>query len=188
MPFNFTKLDIKDVVLVEPKVFSDGRGYFLETFKKSDFTKEGLEADFVQDNYSYSEKGVLRGLHWQNHPQAQAKLVQCVQGEIFDVAVDVRQGSPTYGQWVSETLSEENKKMLYIPIGFAHGFCVISDTAKIIYKCTDEYAPDLERGVIWNDPDIGVEWPTKDPSLSERDQQNVRLKDIDNNMKYESAG
>lgn len=188
MPFDFKNLDLPDVVLVEPKVFSDGRGYFLETFKYSDFDSFGLSASFVQDNYSFSEKGVLRGLHWQNNPQAQAKLVQCLSGEIFDVAVDIRKNSPTYGQWVAEVLSAENKKLLYVPVGFAHGFCVLSDQAKILYKCTAEYAPELERGVIWNDPDIGVEWPTKDPSLSERDQQNVRLKDIDNNMKYESAG
>ena len=171
MPFEFKKLEIPDVVLIHPRVFSDARGYFLETYKHSDFSKAGIKEYFVQDNHSKSDKGVLRGLHYQKEPNAQGKLVYCIKGEIFDVAVDIRKGSPTCGKWVGAVLSEANKHMLYIPVGFAHGFCVISDVAEVIYKCTNEYSPEDDRGIIWNDPEINIQWPISDPIVSEKDRK-----------------
>lgn len=175
MPFEFKRLTIPDVILIQPRVFSDARGFFLELYKHSDFFKAGIKEDFVQDNFSRSTKGVLRGLHYQNNPNAQGKLVYCVKGEIFDVAVDIRKGSPNRGKWVSSILSEENRHLLYIPIGFAHGFCVLSEAAEVIYKCTKEYSPQDDSGIIWNDPDMNIKWPISDPLISKKDKELPRL-------------
>lgn len=161
MAFEFIQTKLQDVVIIQPQVFGDSRGYFMETFKATDFEAAGLPADFVQDNESSSTKGVLRGLHFQkNHTQG--KLVRVTSGSVFDVAVDVRPGSETFGQWVGVTLSSEQKNMFYIPEGFAHGFLVLSDNASFVYKCTDVYDPASDGGIPWNDPDIGVEWPKLD--------------------------
>ncbi len=179
MPFEFKKLKIKDVILVIPKVFEDERGFFLEGYKKSEFIKNGINAEFNQDNHSKSVKGVLRGLHYQAPPMGQAKLVRCIQGEIMDVAVDIRHSSPTFGQWVSEILSSENKHMLFIPEGFAHGFIVLSDTAEIHYKASNEYSKEHDRGILWNDSDINVDWNIDyPPILSEKDKIQPLLKNI----------
>jgi dTDP-4-dehydrorhamnose 3,5-epimerase len=169
MPFSFRPLTIPEVLLIEARRFRDERGFFLETYKRSEFVANGITEAFVQDNYSYSVKGVLRGLHYQKPPQAQGKLVFVLQGEVFDVAVDIRSGSATYGRWVGEVLSEENGRMLYVPPGFAHGFCVLSAEAGVAYKVTAEYAAELDTGIIWIDPDIGVEWPIHAPILSPKD-------------------
>jgi dTDP-4-dehydrorhamnose 3,5-epimerase len=182
MPFIFTKLSIPDVQLIEPKVFQDGRGFFLETYKHSEFIQAGIAEHFTQDNYSLSEKGVLRGLHYQKHPHGQGKLVRCVKGRIFDVAVDIRKGSPTYGKWVGAELSEDNNHLLFVPAGFAHGFQVLSGFAEVFYKCTAEYAPGADRGILWNDPDIAIRWPMADPLLSAKDTVQPLLKDADNNF------
>ena len=170
-----TKLE--GVLLVTPQVFGDDRGFFMETYNQAKGVELGLPAEFVQDNHSKSSKGVLRGLHYQN-PQWQGKLVRVVQGEIFDVAVDIRHGSPTFGEWVGAYLNDENKQQLYVPEGFAHGFVVTSDTAEVIYKCTSLYAPDQEGSIQWNDPDIGIDWPLDSPLLSQKDSNAQRLKDI----------
>ncbi|MCQ6254061.1 dTDP-4-dehydrorhamnose 3,5-epimerase [Methanocaldococcus sp.] len=185
MPFKFRRLEIPEVILIEPIVFEDERGFFMETYKYSEFSKFGIKEIFVQDNHSKSKKGVLRGLHYQKNPNAQGKLVRCIRGEIFDVAVDIRKGSPTFGKWVGVILSEENKKMLYIPKGFAHGFCVLSEEAEVIYKCTAEYSPEDDRGIIWNDKDIGIDWPIKNPILSEKDKKHPPLREADINFVYE---
>ena len=171
MPFTFTQLDLPGVVLVEPRVFADTRGFFLVTFKRGDDESAGLPGTFVQENHSRSSRGTLRGLHFQRAPKAQAKLVRVVVGEIFDVAVDVRPESPTFGRWVGTTLSAENRRMLFVPAWCAHGFCVTSDVAEVDYKTTAEYAPELEGGVMWNDPALEIEWPVADPVLSERDMR-----------------
>ena len=155
----------------------------METYKRSDFINNGIKDDFVQDNHSKSSKGVLRGLHYQKAPKAQAKIVRCIKGAIFDVAVDIRKGSKTYGKWVGVELTEENKKMLYIPAGFAHGFCVRSDVAEICYKSSDEYSPENDRGIMWNDPEIGIDWNLDtNPVISEKDSKHPLLKDADNNF------
>jgi dTDP-4-dehydrorhamnose 3,5-epimerase len=185
MPFIFKELSIPEVVLIEPTVFRDSRGFFMETYKYSDFARMDVKEYFVQDNYSKSSKGILRGLHFQKNPNAQGKLVQCLKGKIFDVAVDIRKGSPTFGQWVSTELDEENNLILYVPSGFAHGFVVLSEVANVIYKCTREYSPEGDRGIIWNDPDINIQWPVNDPVLSEKDKKHPALKDADNNFEYE---
>lgn len=171
------KTSIEGVLIIEPKVFGDDRGYFMETYNEPEFKAKGVPYDFVQDNQSKSTKGVLRGLHYQiNHPQA--KLVRVLEGEVFDVAVDLRKGSPTYGKWEGVLLSGENKKMFMIPRGFAHGFVVLSDTAIFAYKCDDVYHPNDEGGIMWNDPDIGVEWPFEgEPLLSEKDKHHVPFKE-----------
>ena len=180
MAFKFKKLSIPDVILVEPKVFDDERGFFLEGYKKSEFFANGIDVEFNQDNHSKSTKGVLRGLHYQLPPKAQAKLVRCIQGEIFDVAVDIRKNSPTFGKWVGEKLSAENKKMLFIPEGFAHGFVVLSETAELLYKASNEYSKEHDRGVLWNDKEISVEWGIDfEPILSEKDKHQPLLKDIE---------
>jgi len=171
MPFSFSRLEISDVKLVIPKHYTDERGYFLESFKESEFSEHGIDAKFVQDNVSFSTKGVLRGLHYQIKPQEQAKLVSVISGEIFDVAVDIRKESPTFGKWVGQTLSEKNHKMLYIPEGFAHGFCTLSDTANVFYKVTNEYSPENDLGIIWNDPNVSISWPIKNPIVSEKDKK-----------------
>ena len=185
MPFNFKKLEIPQVILVEPQVFPDRRGFFMETYKRSDFEAGGIPDLFVQDNHSQSIKGTLRGLHYQKLPQAQGKLVMAIQGEIFDVAVDIRRGSNTYGHWVGEVLSAANHRMLWVPVGFAHGFCVLSDEANVVYKVAGgEYSPDLERGIIWNDPDIGIRWPSASPLLAEKDAHLPLLSEADHNFAY----
>jgi len=175
---------IPDVVLMHITKFSDGRGFFLESYKKSEFETYNIFAEFVQDNHSFSSRGVLRGLHYQKNPQAQGKLIRVLNGEIFDVAVDIRKGSPYYGRWVGEFLSAQKLNMLYIPPGFAHGFCVTSQTADILYKSTSEYAPELERGILWNDPVINILWPITEPVLSARDQQLPTLEKADNNFVF----
>jgi dTDP-4-dehydrorhamnose 3,5-epimerase len=185
MPFQFQRLDIPEVLLIEPRTFKDHRGFFMETYKRSDFVANGIAEEFVQSNYSHSTRGTLRGLHFQKHPQAQGKLLMAIRGEIFDVAVDIRKGSPTYGRWVSATLSDTNHRMLYVPVGFAHGFCVLSEEAGLVYHITAEYAQELEVGVLWNDPAIGIEWPISDPLLSQRDTQLPLLQEADVDFTYE---
>lgn len=165
------------VLLIEPKVFGDARGFFMETWNQARYRDVGIPSDFVQDNLSYSTKGVLRGLHFQN-PYAQGKLVYVLLGEVFDVAVDIRVGSPTFGQWVGVTLSAENKRLFYIPEGYAHGFCVVSENALFAYKCTDIYNPQAEGGIRWDDPDLAIDWPVKNPILSEKDRNYPNLKEI----------
>jgi len=168
---------IPEVIIFEPKVFGDDRGFFFESFNRQAFREAtGLDVDFVQDNHSKSAKNVLRGLHYQLPPKAQGKLVRVVQGEVFDVAVDVRKGSETYGQWIGERLSAENKKQLWIPPGFAHGFLTVSDTAEFLYKTTDFYAPECERSIRWDDKEIGIAWPfTGQPILATKDAETGTL-------------
>lgn len=177
MAFKFTKTDIEGVFIIEPKVFGDNRGYFMETYNENEFTEAGLNYVFVQDNQSKSKAGVLRGLHFQKtHPQA--KLVRVLEGEVFDVAVDLRKGSKTYGKWVGVILSEENKKQFMIPRGFAHGFVVLSETATFAYKCDEFYHPEDEGGIMWNDPEVGIDWPYKgEVLLSEKDKKHPTLKE-----------
>ena len=167
---HFIRTQIPNVILIEPKVFADARGFFLESYQKKRFAEAGIHADFVQDNHSKSQQGTLRGLHYQIQ-QAQGKLVRVIVGEIFDVAVDIRKASPTFGKWVGDYLSAENKKMLWVPAGFAHGFYVTSPEAEVLYKATDYYAPQWERTIVWNDPTIGINWPLGDtlPILSPKD-------------------
>ncbi|MCS7060617.1 MAG: dTDP-4-dehydrorhamnose 3,5-epimerase [Anaerolineae bacterium] len=184
MSFRVQSLSIPEVVLIETRSFPDQRGFFRELFKASMFAGLGLPAHFVQDNFSYSVHGVLRGLHYQKEPCAQGKLVCAAHGAIYDVAVDIRRGSPTYGRWVGAELSAENGRMLYVPPGFAHGFCVLSDAAGVLYKVTAEWNGPLEAGVLWNDPDLGIEWPIKKPILSAKDAALPRLTDADNNFTY----
>jgi dTDP-4-dehydrorhamnose 3,5-epimerase len=179
MPFTFHRLEIPEVVRIEPRVFEDERGFFLETYRLPDFAASGIRAQFVQENHSHSVRGVLRGLHYQNPPFAQGKLVRVVEGEVFDVAVDIRRDSPTYGRWVAATLSARNRTMLYIPDGFAHGFLVLSDSADVIYKTTALYSPECEAGIVWNDRDLNIDWPLDEPVLAERDRQFPALKDAD---------
>jgi dTDP-4-dehydrorhamnose 3,5-epimerase len=169
--------ELPDVVVVEPTVFSDARGLFLETYNAETYEQAGLPAMMVQDNLSWSRAGVLRGLHYQ-HPCPQGKLVQVLDGEVFDVAVDIRAGSPTFGRWSGVTLSSTNRRQVYIPEGFAHGFCVTSDHALVSYKCTEVYRPSCDAGIAWNDPQIGIKWPVKTPVLSAKDQASPRLADV----------
>jgi len=185
MPFSFKRLEIPDVILVEDKTFSDHRGFFLENFKESEFILNGIKSRFVQDNVSRSIKGVLRGLHYQKNPHAQAKLVSAIRGEIFDVAVDIRKGSPYFGKWVAEILTDKNHKSLFVPEGFAHGFCALSDEADILYKVNQEYSSQSERGIFWNDPILKITWPIDNPILVDKDLQLPLLNDIDNNFSYE---
>ena len=165
------KLAIPDVLLITPDVFGDERGFFLESYHEAKFREAGITERFVQDNHSKSSKGVLRGLHFQNPPQPQGKLVRVSAGEVFDVAVDLRKASETYGQWVAYPLISSTFQMLYIPPGFAHGFQVLSETAEFLYKCTALYQPSLEGGLMWNDPDLAIDWPIKNPVLSAKDTQ-----------------
>jgi dTDP-4-dehydrorhamnose 3,5-epimerase len=172
------RTELNDVFLLEPRVFSDSRGFFLETYNERTFLELGLAVHFVQDNQSHSEKGVLRGLHYQSE-QAQGKLVRVLQGEIFDVAVDLRPGSGTFGKWAGVRLSSSTHRMIWIPKGFAHGFYVCSETADVLYKVTDFYAPKHERTLVWNDPEVGIAWPlTGDPTLSDKDRAGHRLSDL----------
>ena len=177
MTLKFVEKPLPGVLLIEPMVFSDDRGFFMETFHSKKYAEAGIPGPFVQDNHSHSRKGTLRGLHYQlKNPQG--KLVYVIQGEILDVAVDIRKGSPHFGRWTGNLLSEENKRQLYIPEGFAHGFCVLSETADVIYKCTDLYTPGDEYGVFWADEGIDIVWPMENPILSEKDSKNPMLADI----------
>lgn len=169
-------LPLAGLKLIRPRIFPDQRGYFLETYQQQRFTNEDLSARFVQDNLSFSKRGVLRGLHYQ-YPTWQGKLVFAVQGEIFDVAVDIRRDSPSFGKWHGVVLNDRTHEQLYVPPGFAHGFCVLSETARVMYKCTDFYAPGEEHTLIWNDPAIGIDWPVKDPILADKDARGKLLKD-----------
>jgi dTDP-4-dehydrorhamnose 3,5-epimerase len=173
---NVKEAPVPGVLVIEPKRFGDARGFFFETYHQRRYLEIGIPAAFVQDNYSRSVKGTLRGLHYQL-PHAQGKLVQVIAGAVWDVAVDVRRGSPTFGRWFGLELSGENGRQLWVPAGFAHGFCVLSDSADFLYKCTDFYAPECEHGLAWDDPDIGVQWPVEAPLLSKKDQAAPRLKD-----------
>jgi dTDP-4-dehydrorhamnose 3,5-epimerase len=174
---NVIETPIPGVLIIEPKVFGDERGFFLETWNQARYREAGIAETFVQDNLSFSRRGVLRGLHFQN-PHPQGKLVHVLQGEVFDVAVDIRIGSPTFGQAVAEVLSADNKRQLYVPPGFAHGFCVTSDTALFAYKCTDLYHPESEGSILWNDPDLGIAWPVTEPELSAKDRAGTHLADL----------
>ena len=178
MPFSFQRLDIPDVVLIEPKIFEDRRGFFMETYHYQDFEKAGIPQVFVQDNHSRSQKGVLRGLHFQIEPFAQGKLVRCVRGGIFDVAVDIRKESPTCGKWVAATLTEENRCILWIPRGFAHGYLSLQDGTEILYKTDQLYSTEHERGIRWNEPDLSIRWPLDDPIISDKDGRLPGLKDL----------
>ncbi len=184
MAFKFQRLEIPDVILIEPNIYEDERGFFVETYKFSEFSGFGIKEQFVQENHSKSVRSVLRGLHYQKIPMAQGKLIKAINGEVFDVAVDIRKGSPTYGRWISVVLSAENKRMLYVPVGFAHGFCVLSETAEVLYKVTEEYSPENDTGIIWNDPDIAISWPIQHPIVSKKDMAHPRLKEIDTSFVY----
>ena len=184
MPFTFKRLSIPDVILIEPQSFSDDRGFFFESFKESDFFSNGIDKKFVQDNFSHSTNGVIRGLHFQKAPKAQAKLVTVLKGKIFDVAVDIRKNSPTYGKWVSEILSSDTHNLLYVPEGFAHGFCVISDEADVLYKVSNEYSQEHERSIIWNDPKLNIQWPITKPIISNKDNKLSLLENLDNDFVY----
>jgi dTDP-4-dehydrorhamnose 3,5-epimerase len=187
MTFTFKRLKIPEVILVEPQIFSDTRGFFLENFKKSEFLANGISKIFVQDNISYSTHGVIRGLHYQKNPKSQAKLVTVITGEIFDVAVDIRKNSPTYGNWVGEILSSQNHSSLYIPEGFAHGFCVLSDEAYVFYKVSNEFSHEHEQGIIWSDPTINISWPVEKPIISSRDDKLPSLKNSINDFAYQDT-
>ena len=184
--FKFIETKIKDLYIIEPKVFGDNRGYFMESYNKKDFEEAGLTMEFVQDNESRSKKGVLRGMHFQTK-HTQGKLVRVTEGSVYDVAVDLRKGSPTFGMWEGVLLTSENKKQFYVPEGFAHGFLVLSDTATFNYKCTDFYAPEYDSGLLWNDPDVGIEWPLEgieEILLSEKDKKQKTLKELDIPFEY----
>ena len=181
MPFKFKETPIKDLIIIEPRVFPDDRGFFMETYKSSDFAKAGINESFLQDNHSFSSKGVLRGLHFQSAPHSQGKLVRVVKGAAWDVGVDLRPNSATYKQWYGLELNEKNNKMFYIPQGFAHGFLTLTDNTHFLYKCTTEYAPASDGGIRWNDPDIAVDWPLEpgvSSDVSEKDAVLPYLKDV----------
>ena len=171
-----SKTPIDGLLIVEPKKFADPRGVFYEVYSKSRYEQYGIPS-FVQDNHSVSKNGVLRGLHYQTNP-GQGKLVRVTRGEVFDVAVDIRKQSPTYGKWWGLSLSDTNNLQLYIPIGFAHGFCVLSESAEVLYKCSDYYSPGNERGILWSDPDLAIDWPVKEPILSEKDAVYPRFREL----------
>lgn len=178
--------DIPDVKIIEPKVFGDHRGWFLESYNKNLYKAHGIDVDFVQDNRSFSKKGILRGLHYQLAPYSQSKLVSVLSGEVLDIAVDIRKGSPTYGEHVSVILSAENKRQLFVPQGFAHGFIVLSETAEFFYKVDNYYTPSHDRGIMYNDPKIGIDWMLSDNEviLSEKDTKHPQIDDADNNFEY----
>ncbi len=173
----FIETSLPGVILIEPVVYGDERGFFLETYRKKEFTEAGIHIDFVQDNHSRSVRNTLRGLHFQ-HPHGQAKLVRVISGVVFDVAVDIRRGSPTFGKWVGEFLSSENKRELFISAGFAHGFCVVSEHAEFVYKCSEYFHPETDHTILWNDPDIGIDWPVTAPLLSSKDSSGKLLHDV----------
>ncbi len=185
MPFRFVSLEIPAVILVETSRFPDDRGVLLEGYKQSEFASHGIREHFVQDLYTQSKADVLRGLHYQKNPKAQGKTVTVLQGRIFDVAVDIRRNSPTYGKWVGVDLSEGDQKTVYIPPGFAHGFCVLSANATVAYKLTEEYAQGLDRGIIWNDRDVAIDWPIRNPILSAKDAALPPLREADNNFRFD---
>lgn len=171
------KTSLPGVFILEPRVFEDKRGFFMETYHQNRYGQIGLDCPFVQDNLSHSLRGILRGLHYQlKHPQA--KLVQVIKGTVFDVTVDIRHGSPSFGQWTGVYISDENRHQIFIPEGFAHGFCVLSETADVVYKCTDFYAPDDEEGILWSDPGLRIDWTIADPLLSDKDSQYPCLSDV----------
>lgn len=172
----FTETSLPGVILIEPKVLADDRGFFLESYHQKRFHENGIDAVFVQDNHSRSRRGVLRGLHYQE-PNAQGKLVRCTRGSLFDVAVDIRRGSPTFGKWYSVEISDDNRKMLWVPPGFAHGFCALTDEADLLYKVTALYDAKSDRSIFWNDPELGIEWPIADPILSPKDAEAPLLRD-----------
>ena len=172
-----SRTELEGVLLIEPIIHGDCRGRFFESYKKEQYHEFGIQDDFVQENQSLSQKNVLRGLHYRMEPE-QSKLVRVIRGEVFDVVVDIRKNSPTFGKWQGFILSESNHRQLYVPIGFAHGFCVLSDTAEFLYKVSEYYVAEKEKGIIWNDPDIGIDWPISDPILSEKDKVNPRLRSL----------
>ena len=183
MPFEFEKLEIDGVILVKPKCFGDNRGFFMESYKKSEFVAGGIDIDFVQDNHSKSAKGVLRGLHYQALPKPQAKLVRCSRGRVYDVAVDLRKDSQTFGKWLKVELSEENKYMLFVPEGFAHGFVVLSEDAELLYKTNTEYSQEHDRGLLWCDETVDIDWglgesASIEPNLSDKDKIQPRLQEL----------
>lgn len=179
MPFSFEPQKIEDVILIKPIVYGDNRGFFMESYKKSEFIANGIDIDFNQDNHSRSQRGVLRGLHYQAEPYAQAKLIRCIKGCVIDIALDIRFDSPTYKKYVKVELSEENKNMLYIPEGFAHGFVVLSETAELVYKTNKEYNPNYDRGIFWADEELNIDWGIDfEPILSDKDKNQPRFKEL----------
>ncbi|MDP2933440.1 MAG: dTDP-4-dehydrorhamnose 3,5-epimerase [bacterium] len=186
MAFIFKRLDeIPDLIVIEPKAFEDDRGWFMETYKKGEFEQNGIPQTFLQASESFSlKRGTLRGLHFQNEPHSQGKLVRCLAGEVYDVAVDIRRGSPTYGKWQGVRLSPKNRKLFWLPPGFAHGFCTLSDNAEFEYMMTNEWAPSHERGILWSDPDIAIKWPVDFPILSKKDAEAPLLRDSDHNFVF----
>ncbi len=186
MPFKFQKLDFPGVVLIEAETFNDNRGYFLETYKRDDFKEAGIDVNILQVDHSRSEKNVIRGMHYQKLPMAQAKIIDVINGEIFDVVVDLRNGSPSYGKWLGMHLGGKTRQMLFVPEGFAHGFCAISETAEIVYYCTQVYAPEHQRGILWSDPQINISWPVKNPIVSEKDINLSLFNKADHNFTYQN--
>lgn len=184
MAFTFKRLpEIPDLVVIEPQLFADERGWFAEIYKKSEFEKFGIPQIFLQASQSFSfKRGTLRGLHFQNEPCAQGKLVRCLSGEVFDVAVDIRRGSPTYAKWAGVALSGKNHKLFWLPPGFAHGFCTLTDNAEFEYMMTNEWAPSYERGILWRDPELAIRWPQVNPILSKKDAEAPLLRDSDSNL------
>jgi len=178
---------IDEVKIIEPKVFKDNRGFFMESFNDKQFREHGLTYDFIQDNHSLSlEKDVIRGLHYQLNPQAQTKLIRVITGAIYDVVVDIRRGSPTFGKWVGVTLSGHNHQMLLVPKGFAHGFCTLAENTHVQYKVDEYYSPEHDKGILWNDPTLGIDWPTSNPILSDKDMNQPLLKNAKNNFQYQA--
>jgi dTDP-4-dehydrorhamnose 3,5-epimerase len=190
MPFRIDPLDIPDVLLITPVRFDDDRGFFMETYKKSEFLKAGIDAEFLQDNCSRSRKGVIRGLHYQLEPAAQGKLLRALSGSVYEVAVDIRKGSPHFGTWTGALLSADNRSTMWIPPGFAAGLVSLEEDSELTYKTTSEYSKPHERGILWNDPEIGIPWPGgfSDPIVSEKDRVHPRLRDADINFVYRSGG
>jgi dTDP-4-dehydrorhamnose 3,5-epimerase len=180
------RLEIPELIVLEAESFRDARGFFTEIYRRSEFSRVGIAEDFVQDNYSHSTRNVLRGLHYQKAPKAQAKLVTVLRGEIFDVAVDLRRGSPSYARWTSVRLSSAKPEMLYVPVGFAHGFCVLSEEADVLYKVSEYYAPESACGIIWNDPALAIGWPVSQPTVSVQDAALPPLNKADKEFVYES--
>jgi dTDP-4-dehydrorhamnose 3,5-epimerase len=188
MPVTLHPTELPEVIMIEPRVFGDDRGWFMETYKQSEFATKGIPATFSQDNHSRSNSsGVIRGLHYQKDPAAQGKLVRCIIGAVFDVAVDIRRGSPTYGKWVSMELSDQNRRILWVPPGFLHGFCTLTEISEVVYKTTAEYSPPHERAVRWDDPTLSIEWPVKTPLLSAKDAVAPVLADADNNFEWRQS-